>query len=351
MIDDLSNGGAERQLTLLVENLPNDWEGFVWSFDGGPFADVIRDSEKTIQLGDRRWRFDIRPCLDLWRRILQWEPDLVHSWGWMSSVTAGPLCRLLNIPFIDGTIRMGVKSNRRRIPQRLGMIWANRIISNNQSGLAAWHISSLKGRVVYNGVDLNRITLTTEKGAKPSNRFSVVMTGRMTDEKDFSTFFKAARELINNDSSPYRFIAVGQGPNRKSLMKDVADLMETGIVSFPEVGLEPIDIVRTAQAGILMSNPSNAEGCSNSILEYMACGLPVICSEGGGNSEVVVNGKTGLIIPIGDSQALAEGIRYFRKNPDIKDKMGKAGFERVMNEFSVTRMVRETIKVYDELRN
>ena len=153
MKDALPSGGAERQLALITEYLPERWERRVWTMGGGPFVEVIRQHGQRVDVSARAARLDVRPAADLWRLLRDWRPDVVHSWDWMSSLAALPVCAVLGIPIVDGTIRNGIARRRRALPLRAAMAGAKLIVANSHAGLRAWGVGSAKGRVVYNAFD------------------------------------------------------------------------------------------------------------------------------------------------------------------------------------------------------
>jgi glycosyltransferase involved in cell wall biosynthesis len=173
----------------------------------------------------------------------------------------------------------------------------------------------------------------------------------MSPVKDFASFLQAARIVLEtNRKDSWRFLALGHGQQRGALMDSVADLVEKGVVAFPEAGLEVLPYVRDAQIGVLMTNPAlGQEGCSNTILEYMACGLPVICSDSGGNREVVLDSETGYVIPPLDANSLANRIMELQDKPTLAAQMGIAGREYFSREFTVQNLVQKTISLYEEL--
>jgi glycosyltransferase involved in cell wall biosynthesis len=350
LTDGLFNGGAERQLALLVKHMPSGWTRRVFSLETGPFAEVIRASGVPVDIRERKARFDSSPAIYLWRLIRTWKPDVIHSWGWMSSVAAGPMCKCLGIRFIDGTIRTGMLPERNRLTQYIGMAWADRVIANNQAGLSVWGISSTKGRIVYNGFDPDRLPLCYPDEHRSNSPIRVVMTGRMVREKDYLTFLNAARWLINKDEQAWKFVAIGSGPDRAELMASVRDLIDAGLVEFPESGLEVLPLVNQCHIGVLMSHPTHhAEGCANSILEYMACGLPVVCVNTGGNSELVAEGETGYLISPGDPLALVDRLLRLGTIPKDAERLGQAGRQRLLAHFSVETMIQATLRVYAEV--
>lgn len=346
--DSLLNGGAERQLSLLVKCLPIEWNRTVWSLGGGPFADIIRSAGVNVSISKRFFSFDISPAISLWKIIKSWQPDVVHSWGWMATAAAGPICIIKKIPLVDGTIRMGCVPPRRGLANRWSMKWASVIVANSQVGLRAWGISSEKGRVIYNGFDPERLELCSEILPKLENVVKIVMTGRMVaGDKDFATFLDAARLLLNSSNYRWQFVAVGNGPDRQRLIDRNEDLIAEGQVVLIDGKTDVLPILRDAYVGVLVSHPEIEEGCSNSIMEYMACGLPVVCGDSGGNREVVLDGKTGFIIPAGNTKALAEKLLLLREDVALAQRMGAAGRERILRHFSVEKMVKSYVDVYN----
>ncbi len=348
--DDLKWGGRERQLGLLCTNLPESWSASLWSVDGGPYEDVLRDAGIDVWIAGRKHRRDPRFALDLWRTIRHVRPDVVHSWGWMASFAAAPACRFLGIPFVDGSIRNAVTPGRRQILARVNHRLAQRVIANSLAGLRANRIPKDKGRVVYNGFDSTRLVHATEELPGTAGRFKVVMTGRMSPQKDYNTFLEAARILAGLEPDRWSFIAVGGGPDRQSLSDRYADLTERNAVLFPELRDEVIGLVRGCHVGVLLTSPRiHAEGLANSIMEYMACGLPVVCTDSGGNRELVEDGRTGFVIPASDPAVLVQRLLFLRDNPEVARTMGEEGQLRVLRDLSVQQMVSATIRVYEEV--
>jgi len=352
LADSLGNGGAERQLTLLVKYLPPDYECLVRSLANGPFVDVLRNNGIQVEVRQRRWRFDIIPIINLWQKVSSWHPALVHSYGWLSSAAIAPFCRIKGIPWIDGSIRSAIlhteKIKRIRADRTLAL--ADRVIANSQAGLKTWNISNAKGRVIYNGFDPQRLPLTARVEPKRTS-FTVVMAARMVPYKDFEMFIQAARNITTTDGkNAWFFWALGDGPDRSTLIEGAADLIKKDVIDFPNAGLEVLPYVRQADAGLLLTIPAgHEEGCSNSIIEYMACSLPVICTDCGGNRELVIDGKTGFIVPPNDVNALTEKLLWLREHQQEASEMGMAGRQRFLENFTVEKLVENTVAVYKEL--
>ena len=100
--DSLGSGGAERQLALTMTHLPEEWDIRCFSLDDGPFATQLREHGVKLDIVERRWRYDPLPFLRLWGLVAGWRPQLVHCWGYMTTLTTFPVYRALGIPFING---------------------------------------------------------------------------------------------------------------------------------------------------------------------------------------------------------------------------------------------------------
>jgi glycosyltransferase involved in cell wall biosynthesis len=97
--------------------------------------------------------------------------------------------------------------------------------------------------------------------------------------------------------------------------------------------------------------PSLAEGISNTILEAMASGLPIVATDVGGNAELVAQDKTGLLVPRGEPDMLADAIRVYVDSPDLRRLHGANARKRCEDEFSLDAMVQRYQDVYDDLLN
>ena len=346
----LANGGLERQLVLLARNLPVAWERRLWCMEGGPHEGAVARAGVPLRVRSRQGRWDVTPALDLWRVIRDWRPDVVHAWQWMPAAAAVPACSALGIPLIDGSIRMGSVPQQFGRPRRGIMRFAALVVANSRAGLDAWRVDSAKGRVIYNAFDDTRLrasALGASRDDSPGRPFTAIMAARMDPPKDFRTVIGAARHLIAARRGDWRFVFVGSGVDRGALLREAGDLVSAGVVVFPEPGIEIMQLVRGADVGLLVTDPAIlAEGCSNSIMEYMACSLPVVASDSGGDRELVRDGVTGFIVPPRDSRALASRLDMLCHDPGLRARLGAAGRERVEAEFTLERMVAEYVSAY-----
>jgi len=350
--DGLWNGGLERQLTLLASSLPEPWLVSVLSMEDGPFRTALERSGVDLRLAPRHFRLDITAAVRMWRIASDIDPDIVHSWGWMSTLAMAPFCRAHNVPLLNGAARRGYLPPERALLERLGILLSNAVVANSQAGLEAYGAAkSGRGRVVYNGFDSARLERidAAASDVPPHEGTVAIMAARMSKGKDWRLFFEAARVLAE-DSAGWKFVAVGNGPRRDEIVAQAADLVEAGLVEFRQGGLEVLPLVEAADIGVLLSDPrAHSEGCSNSIMEYMACGLPVVCTDAGGNPELVESEVTGVLVPPGDLDQVVTALRMLCLESERAREMGRQGRLRLETDFTVASMVDGFLKAYKSI--
>ena len=212
------------------------------------------------------------------------------------------------------------------------------------------------GRVtqVYNGVDSSRFTPAgPDRPSIPGCPFSspdqwlVGTVGRMQHVKDQLTLargFVHALEMRPALRERLRLVMVGEGPLRA---ESLALLDRAGVAHLCWLPGERSDVAEIMRGLNCFALPSLAEGISNTILEAMASGLPVIATNVGGNSDLVTHGKTGEIVPAADPVAMAESLVRLACAPDQAAAWGKAGRIEAERKFSMEAMVSTYRGLYD----
>ena len=142
-----------------------------------------------------------------------------------------------------------------------------------------------------------------------------------------------------------RYLFVGGGSAETVIRAEVVRHGLADRIVFTGFRTDSADLVRAADFSILVSTK---EGLSNTLLESLAAGRPVIASRVGGNAEVVST-DVGLLVPPQDPDALAQAVAHLAADPLAAARMGERGRERARREFSVTRMAAETAALYEKL--
>jgi len=206
-----------------------------------------------------------------------------------------------------------------------------------------------------NGVDTTRFSPAPDGPQRiagcpfdPELHWLVGTVGRMQTVKDqvmLAHAFVQALALKPQLQSRLRLVMVGDGPLRAQAMAVLVAAGVAHLTWLPGERSDVADIMRGLHVFVL---PSLAEGISNTILEAMASGLPVIATAVGGNAELVSNGQTGYIVPSADSPAMAHQLMHFASHPTQAKSMGESGRERVTTKFSLQAMVSTYKSVYDQ---
>jgi len=159
-------------------------------------------------------------------------------------------------------------------------------------------------------------------------------------------YFLDAASIVAAKHPETRFLIVGDGGSRRELESHVAGLGLADKIVF--TGFRT-DVPRLLSEVSLSVLPTLSEGLSNSLLESMASGVPVVATRVGGNTEIVEDGVTGLIVAPRDSVMLADAMTTLIGNPALASTFGAAGKRRIAELFSLERSVREIEGLYQKL--
>jgi len=217
-------------------------------------------------------------------------------------------------------------------------------------------VSQARIAQIYNGVDSSRFRpVPGERVPAPGDPFvgqavwRIGCVGRMQTVKDplnLARAFVRARDLVPAARGHLRLVMVGDGP----LLAEVRSLLVgAGALDAAWLPGERADVETILGSLDCFVLPSRAEGISNTILEAMASGLPVIATSVGGNAELVADNVTGVLVPPDDPAALAHEIARFWSDPEMARRMGVAGSARAHAEFALDKMVRRYQALYDGL--
>lgn len=231
-------------------------------------------------------------------------------------------------------------------------------LSHDLAGYVEHKVGVSEHRIaqIYNGVDVERfhppaggrVPMAAGPFVGPS-LFIVGTVGRMQAVKAQTLLARAfirALELQPALRDRLRLAMVGDGP----LRTEAQGLLDAaGVGGLAWLPGERTDVPHVMRGLDLFVLPSQAEGISNTILEAMATGLPVLATDVGGNADLVVDGQTGCIVAANDVEALAGGLVRMATDPARAAAMGRAGRARVEQQFSLPAMVAAYQGLYDRL--
>jgi len=359
-------GGLENGIVNLVNGMPwRRWRHAIVALTdiSAEFAQRIeRQDVRCIALGKHPGHL-VRDYPRLYRLFKELGPAIVHTRN-LAALEAVVPAWAAGVPVrIHGEHGWDMqdpagKRQRYRAVRRFYRPFVDRYVPlsrhledylEQQVGIAPEKIAQ-----IYNGVDTDRFR--PSRGSRPAipgcpfgepDHWLVGTVGRMEAIKDplnLARAFVRARQLEPAVAGRMRLVFVGDG----ALRSDVRQLLEQAGVGdrvwFAGERADVPEIMRGLDCFVL---PSLAEGVSNTILEAMASGLPVVATRVGGNSELIESGMTGTLVPPASSEALAQAMLGYCNDRSTARRHAKAAQRIVVDRYSLTRMVSDYVNVYE----
>jgi glycosyltransferase involved in cell wall biosynthesis len=361
-------GGTESHLSHLVTLIDKQLFGctiVVFDFKENSLAEKIREAGiPLIHIPVARYYAAnaFKKAVALRKLIKQKEIDIVQTFHFKSDFYGAIVARLSGVKHIISSKRdMGsLKSrwhfflNRRAIGLFNGYI----VVANAVGEVVATKekVPREKLKIIYNGVDTTkfcppdgpRIIQSRQKLGLSSTDFVVGMVAMLRPEKNHDVLLRAF-EKVSKEIREIKLLIAGTGvlldyckeySRGSGISKQV---IFTGYTENVARVLEVLDVACLV--------PGRNEGLSNSILEKMAMGLPLIVTDVGGNSEAVLDGYNGIVIPPNNSEALADAILYLYHNPGKRKEMGLKSRNRVEKMFTLEKMIKDHEDYYTKLVN
>ena len=354
VIHHFGTGGIENGMVNLFNNFPQgEFDHHVVCLQGhSHFVERIGPGRVTFHDVKKRPGKDPAHYFRLWRMLRALRPDVLHTRnlsaleavivGWLAGVPArvhGEHGR--DVFDLDGS---NARYNRLR---RLVRPFVHRYLTVSRD-LQHWLSATVgvePGRIrqIYNGVDKQRFHPRTDARREllpehfPADGFVVGSVGRMVGVKDYPTLVRAFIEAARKPGGErLRLVIVGDGGSRDECQRL---LDEAGVADRAWLTGERKDIPDLMRSFDLFVLPSLGEGISNTILEAMSCGLPVVATAVGGTPELVEEGVNGQLFLPGDVAALAARVLQYASDRVLRDAHGSASRQKIEASFSIEAMV------------
>ena len=359
----LDVGGTERHIARIMPALQRrglDIALYVMERGGPLEADVAAQGirvEGSAPGGILHWP---KATLELARWLRRERPDVVHFF--------------LPRPYVFGSLAAELARHRLRLMSRrsltvyrdkyplLGGVerWLHRrtfgILGNSQAvmdQLAAEVDDTGKLGLIHNGIDLPSPVFTGSRRQTrdllqiPDGALVLAVIANLIAYKGHRDLIDALALIKSQLPQPWRLLAIGRDDGIGADLKAQAQSLGIGdnILWAGERG----DVDELLSASDMFILPSHQEGFSNALLEAMAARLPVIATAIGGNSDAVVEGETGSLVPVRDPQALAAAILRLAQDPGLRASFGEAGRHRVEQRFSLQACVDRYERLYRAL--
>ncbi len=369
LIDSFHQGGSERQALQLTRLLHASGRFDVRLASLNPDG-VLRNDIEDLQLGEvpsfPLTAFYNANGIEQLKRFVTFlkanKIDVLHTHDFYTNIfgmTAGALAR---VPARVASMREtgGMRTRNQLRLQRITYSFAHSVVANSESvrrELLKQGVPANKTTVIYNGIDLSRVNLSNSRTRSQSfaeiglptslngeHKCVTLVANMRHDVKDYPMFLRAAKKV--REAVPKSvFLLAGEGelmPSLQSLAVELGIENDTYFLGRCEA---LADLLNVSDVCVLSSK---AEGFSNSILEYMAAGRPVVATDVGGASEAIVEGRTGHLVPTGNDELMGQRIIELLNNDSLM-QMGAAGKEIAAERFSLEAQLKRTEELYDRL--
>jgi len=357
-------GGTERQLQQVAPRLQAlGYEvSILMRHEKGLLHYEVIDSIPVYRLpslGSKRLAGTIFTIMAV-MKLTRLQPDIVHAYEILTPSSIATLSKRINRhPVLVKILRGGARGDIYKLKRR--PFWesyfqnlkrnvdAFLVISNEiDQELAALNVPKEKRVFLPNGVNTQRCTPVSEEEKRklreklflPLQATIVIYVGRLVPEKCVDHVLKIWHDIRSKYPDAFLLI-VGEGEEEQRLRKmHVEGVQFTGQVT---------DAVPYLQSADLFVLPSSTEGLSNSMLEAMSCGLPVVATSVGGAPDVIQHNVSGYLIPPDNVDSLRSGLEKLLENEGFRFTLGSNARSRIVSHFSLDSIAERLVSLYRHL--
>lgn len=353
MINAFETGGGERQFVTLVEQLRQNGiePGLGCLSRTGPFAVNIGEVREFPLGGSFHNPRAARSGLDLIRHLRKQRVLLAQAFDFYTNLLLIPACRLARVPVVLGTHwQLGDLLTPMQFRAQLAVFQrSDCVVCNSHAAartLTGRGLSQRKTAVIPNAIGEEFFSQVGARESGDHSRLRIGLIARMNSTKKGHRIFLRAAEKLAAYNQKVEFILAGDGPLRVEFEQLATELGLASRVSF--VG-DCQGIAALLDTLDLTVNASDSESQSNSILESMARGVPVVASNVGGTPEIVEPGRTGLLFAADDVEALSSAMGQLVTQPDFRRDCGERGRKFVESNFRAAKVTAMYSDLYERL--
>ena len=352
LIHSLGAGGAENGIINLANHMNRDrFTVSICSFVKNGTREKHLKKDVTLFTVDKKPGNDLTLPLRLAKLFKSFRPDIVHTHAWGTMFEGFLGARFARVPFLvhgeHGTIE---RRTINRYFQRIIWGYFDAVLSvthNHKKKLSkSIGFPEQKITVLQNGVNtdlFHSMPGTRIFGMK--DKYIIGTIGRLVPVKNQALLLKAFAEAKKNNDNLF-LVIVGEGPLENSLKEQVHNLKITDDVLFTG---RRFDIPQVLNSLDLFVLPSLSEGMSNTILEAMSCGLPVIATRVGGNPELINYRENGILVESDSLHQMADAILKTAREPDFRRRLSEQARSDIGATFSLRGMVDRYQTFYQNL--
>ncbi|MGB5436863.1 MAG: glycosyltransferase [Maribacter sp.] len=333
-INSLAPGGAEKQSLLLAKALKPYHNTTVVIINPQP---IYKQHIAVIEKEDINHIFlaknPIKKIREFTGFLKKQQIDIIFSFLPADTIWASICGKIANVPYILG----GIRNSHIAYIKYAALRFANNYlldytIANNYAAYEAAIKFGFKKNIMVapNGIEM-RPMLHRQDSAK--NHITIISVGRLVKQKAYEIALQAIVELkntLNNDYS-IKYRIVGSGPEQQNIE---AFIERNKLKDEVELITDPSNIYDLLESSDIYLSTSTFEGISNSILEAMNCAMPIVATDAGDNSRLVIHGKNGFITTIDDSQKIADYLGELIKSRTLTHQMGLESYDHLVKCYS-----------------
>lgn len=319
------------------------------------FISAARTSGIRTHVIRERFRFDLGVLPQVRRIIVELEPNIIQTHNNKSHLLVRLLPELrrnrLWFAFHHGDAHTNLKQRVYNHVDRVTLRSADRVVSVCEAfspRLVACGVKPERILILHNAAtpvprtsDVEREQLRGELRIG-SHEAIIVSIGRLSQEKGHADLLRALAQM-RAISREWKLVIVGAGPERQALGRLAGTLGIDARVLF--AGFQA-DVSRFYAVADVFALASHSEGSSNVLLEAMMARVPIAATRAGGTPEIVLDQRTGLLVPVADPQALGSAIARLLSEPKLASQLADAAFSRAEQEFSVGRYMGRLVGFY-----
>jgi len=359
LIPTLDRSGAEKQMVLLSKGLPRDRfqvEAAVLTRSGPLEADLKAAGVPVTSIG-KRFKVDPSALRRLTRFIKKGGFDVVQTWLFAANAYGRVAAKRAGTPVIvanEMAVDLWKGRVERAVDRRLATV-SDRLVGNSVAVVDFYRnlgVPDDQLEMIHSGIEIDdgpepaadREGVRAELGF-PTDAPVVLFAGRLAPQKRVGDLLKAL-DLVQIVQPNMRAVIVGDGPQRAELERIARAYDLTERLRF--LGHRD-DVPRLMAAADIVVLPSEYEGLPNVLMEAMSLSKPVVATAAPGTTELVIDGQTGVLVPIGHAPTLAREIRDLIRDPARARALGEAGRVRVATEFRADAMISRFAELYERL--
>ena len=363
VIDSFNGGGKERRCLQIIQGLNE--KGFkdvqLIIVNSGIAYPEIHETSAQIVIIDRKNRHlsNLQAIKELKQHLIDFNPNIVQAWSRMSAYFVDiiklkyrPTFKYI-VAYVADCDTPSWKS-KDFIINKVSLYLADKVIGNSNAGLDAYSVPKKKRICIYNGFNFERINKTKDldKDKKRnelniSTPYIISMIARVDKNKDYQAFIDCASSIlsIRNDIT---FLAIGKG-DMLDYFNGIIPKEHKNHIRFLGFRNDVDEIIKISTITILLTNYRvHGEGISNSIMESMAFGVPVIATKGGGTSEIITNQINGIIISNNNLLDITNAVFNLIENKSMYDKLSTESKKTITERFELRKSTNKYIDIYEE---